>query len=129
MKNKIYLSLLICLFIGFCSFSQVEKGTINIESSVSIKNLMTKKVNYNKSNPRIDGFRIQLFNGSESGANSTRSRFLALYPNETISVDWDSPEWKVRVGKYKTRLDVDRALEKIKLAFQYAIVVNMKIRI
>lgn len=117
--------LLIC-----CSgYSQIKEGTLEVHSSADIKNLIQKKINYNNSNPKVKGYRIQLFNGSESGANRTRNKFLALFPNATTSVDWDSPEWKVRVGKYKTRLEVDKAIEEIKLAFGNAIVIEMMIRI
>jgi hypothetical protein len=110
-------------------FSQIDKGTIAIESSPAIKTIVTKRINYNKSNPKIDGYRIQLFNGSESGAVNTRNRFSALFPNTATSIDWDSPEWKVRVGKYKTRLAVDKAVDEIKKAFGNAIVVEMRIRL
>ena len=128
MKYKI-LSILTIVFTCFLSFSQIQEGTITINSSPEIKSIITKKISYNKSNPSIKGYRIQLFNGSESGANGTRNKFSALFPNIPTSIDWDSPEWKVRVGKYRTRLEVDKAVEEIKLTFGNAIVVEMKIRI
>jgi hypothetical protein len=117
------------LFVCNYGYSQITEGTLEVNSSSEIKKLIQKKISYNNSNPKIKGYRIQLFNGSESGANNTRNKFLALFPNATTSVDWDSPEWKVRVGKYKTRLEVDKAVEEIKLAFGNAIVIEMMIRI
>jgi len=130
MKHKnVILTLILVIFTNFFGFSQIEEGVVTVESSPEIKTIINKKINYNKSNPSIEGYRIQLFNGNESGANDTRNKFLALFPNTPTSLDWDSPEWKVRVGKYKTRLEVDKAIEEIKKAFGYAIVVKMKIRL
>ena len=55
------------------------------------------------------GFRVQLC--SESGnnartvANSIKSQFLKEFSNENAYLIWESPNFKVRVGDFKTRLD------------------------
>ncbi|MCF6349540.1 MAG: SPOR domain-containing protein [Flavobacteriaceae bacterium] len=126
MKHKKIFAL--ALLINFISFSQIDEGTVTIESSSAIKAIVAKKIKYNKSNPKIDGYRIQLFNGSESSAVSIRNKFIALFPDTATSIDWDSPEWKVRVGKYSTRLSVDKAIVEIKKTFTNAIVVEMQVR-
>lgn len=129
MKKHI-LTLLVVFIFGLITFSQTKEGDINIESSPKIEALIAKKVKYNKSNPKIKGYRIQLFSGSETGARNTRNKYLALFPNSSTSIDWDSPQWKVRVGKYLTRLEVDRAYEEIKIAFNFAVIVeNLEFRL
>lgn len=127
LKNKT-LNLIVLIFTCFIGFSQIEEGSVIIDSSTEIKTVVSNKIKYNKSNPKVDGYRIQLFNGSESGAINTRGKFAALFPETPTSVDWDSPEWKVRVGKYSTRLAVDKAIDEIKKTFGNAIVVEMKLR-
>ncbi len=127
MKQQIYIFLFF-LFSLFSGFSQTQTGTIHIDASSEINTLITKKIDYNKENRTVDGYRIQLFYGSENGVSSVRNKFASLFPNTATYVDYESPEWKVRVGNYKTRLEADRALQEIILNFGDAIVIEFKIR-
>jgi len=128
LKYNLLLSFLF-LFVSVISFSQIQEGTINIESSPEIKTLIAKKIAYNKENHLVDGYRIQLFYGSESGVRRTKNKFASLFPNTPSYIDYDAPEWKVRVGNYKDRLAADKALSKIILEFGDAIVIEYKIRL
>ena len=120
--NKIFFFLVtICLLFSNQVFSQNE-GKLEIQSSEKIKNIIKKKEAYNKSLKNINGFKIQLFNGSEQGAYKTREDFSTMFPDIEIKIQFFSPEWKVRVGNYKNRLDADRALFEIKQAFPSAII-------
>lgn len=110
------------------AYSQTQEGNINIDCSSEINSLITKKISYNKEQHIIDGYRIQLFYGSENGVANARNKFVSLFPNTTTYIDYESPEWKVRVGNYKTRLEADRALQEIILSFGDAIVIEYKIR-
>jgi len=126
--NNVLLNLIFVIFFCLVGFSQTE-GTITIESSSKIKSIIAKKIEYNKTNPKINGYRIQLFNGSETGAIKVLGKFNALFPDTPTSIDWVTPEWRVRVGKYKTRLEADKVYEEIKLTFGSAMIIKMKIRI
>ena len=114
--------------IGIFGYTQND-AKITINSSPEIENLIKKKIAYNKSKDTKKGYRIQLFYGSESGAIHTRSSFLSLFPNTTTYIDYEAPDWKVKVGNFKTRLEADKALEEIKLAFENAFVLKEKIRL
>ncbi len=126
--KHITFSLLLFILSSKLTFSQNNNGHISIDCSPEINTLIAKKINYNKENHTIDGYRIQLFYGSENGVNSARNKFRALFPNTATYVDYESPEWKVRVGNYKTRLEADRALQEIILNFGDAIVIEYKIK-
>lgn len=126
-KNNIINTFFIFLF-SIIGHSQIQEGVINVDVPPSIKSVITKKIAYNKTQPRIEGYRIQLFYGSESGAIKTRNEFLAAFPNTATYIEYDSPDWKVRVGNYKTRLDVDKSIGEIKAIFGNAIVLKQKIQ-
>ena len=99
-----------------------QEGSLSIESSESIKNILAKKKDYNKNIKKAAGSRIQIFFGSEQGAYKSRDNFKTLFPDTYIKIENFPPDWKVRVGNYKTRLEADRALVEIKEAFSGAIV-------
>ena len=109
--------------------SQTQEGVIAVEASSEIKTLIKKKIAYNAKSKTIDGFRIQLFYGSESGVRRNRNKFATLHPNTATYVDFDSPDWKLRVGNYKTRIEAERALKKIRVNFSYAYIMKFKVRL
>ncbi len=87
-----------------------------------INSLLKKKRNYNKQS--LNGFRIQLYNGSESRARTIKNNFEYDFRGVYTKLLYDAPDWKVQVGNYKTRLDADRALNKIKEKFKGGIIIR-----
>lgn len=128
MNNIIFFLATICLLFSIQVFSQNE-GKLEIQSSEKIKNIIKQKEAYNRNLKYIKGYKIQLFNGSEQGAYKTREDFSRMFPDIEIKIQFFSPEWKVRVGNYKNRLDADKALFEIKQAFPNAIILPAMIDI
>ena len=113
------------LFTAFLLFFFFGKTTLNAQSSNNespqIKKLLAKKREYNKRYGY--GFRIQLYNGSETQARNYKRRFENEFPGVFSKLEYDAPEWKIQVGNYKTRLDADKAINKIREKFYGAIVI------
>ena len=114
--------------ISINSFSNdtIKEGTITINTSKEITDLVTKKIAYNTSKKKEKKYRIQLFYGSENGAIRTQTNFRITFPYVSSDLEFDSPNWKVKVGNYKTRLIADKHLQKIILKFRDAIVLEPK---
>ena len=119
-KYKLTGTLILILFISLKSNAQ-HSGTVSIQANAKINAVIAKKRTFNK-DKEIKGFKIQIFNGSEQGAYNTRDKFSTLFPDDDIKIQFASPEWKVQVGNYLTRLEADRELLKIKDDFPNAIV-------
>ena len=116
MKIKLILSsFLIVVFFNINSIS--AQTTMNDE----VKSLVKKKIKYNKDNGY--GFRIQLDNGFETTIKTTQSKFKIEFPEVKTYIIFESPEWKVQVGDFKTRLEADKAVNQFKRKFPSAIVV------
>jgi hypothetical protein len=90
-------------------------------TSDEVKSLIKKKIEYNKKNGY--GFRIQLESGLETAIKTTQSKFRIERPTIKTYILFESPEWKVQVGDYKTRLEADKILNEIKKKFPSAIIV------
>ena len=88
-----------------------------------IVSMIKKKRNYNKRNGY--GFRIQLYNGNERTARSVKGGFQVRFPATRTYLSYKSPEWKIQVGNYKTRLQADKALLVFQLKYVGAIVVPL----
>lgn len=111
-----------CILLSIQSFAQQTKGTVKIESSTEIDEMISQKKDYNKSLGTIKGYKIQLFYGNEKDAYDVKDEFKAIFPKISTKIIFSSPEWKVQVGNYKTRLEADNALVEIKIDFPNAII-------
>ena len=105
-----------------------KEGTVHVESSQNIKFIIAKKRAYNKNQKKIKGYKIQLFYGNEQGAYEVRDKFTEEFPDITTEIKFFSPEWKVWVGAYKTKLEADFALQEIKEASFNAFVFATEIK-
>lgn len=105
--------------------------TMTLKSQVlqdkKIETVMELKKEHQKLNPKIDGFRIQLYNGLETESNQVKTKFLTLFPDMKVEIIYKAPEWKVQVGNFRTRLEADKTLQNIKLQFPGSLVVIAKI--
>jgi len=110
--------LLISLF-GMNSFAQ---------ESTEINKVLSEKRAYNKENPSGKGFKIQLYNGDETSAYRIQKNFEIEFDMKAV-LKYETPEWKVRVGNFKTRLEADRVLLEIKQKYSGAIVLQTEIKL
>lgn len=71
----------------------------------------------NPDNKAIPGFRIQIFfdSGLHSSdrARQAKEQFLEKYPDVNAYVGWKSPNYRVRVGDFKSRLEAEKFLQRI----------------
>lgn len=78
---------------------------------------MRLKILENPDNKSIPGYRIQIF--FDSGLNSSdrartaRDSFNLLYPDIPAYVSWKAPNYRVRIGDFKTRLEAEKNLQLI----------------
>ncbi len=77
-------------------------------SSEEVAKLIAKKRAFNKEYGF--GYCIQLYYGDETKARELKDKFALLFPKILIKLDYEQPYWKVLIGKYKTKLEADRAM-------------------
>jgi hypothetical protein len=101
-------------------FSQVinnDTGTIRIIKDDKVDLLIARHVQINQLNNGVDGFRIQVFfdsgNNSKTNARSIYDAFISKYPSIRAYLTFKAPNYKVRVGDFRTKLDAQRFLNEI----------------
>ncbi len=122
----------IVIFISICAKGQNTGSSgnteINIIQDQKVNELVDKHIKLNKDHKIIYGYRIQIF--FDSGINSkarafaVKSDFMAQHPNsEEVYVLFQEPNYKVRVGDFRTSLDAQGFLSTIKNEYPNAFVV------
>jgi len=126
-KNKYLLSFYFIALFTFSNFAQQKEGELNIETSAGIDKVIAEKKQYNRSLKTIKGFKIQLFYGNEKESYKIKNEFKQIFPDIRTTVIFSSPQWKVQVGNFKTRLEADRTLVDIKKKYPSAIILATEI--
>ena len=118
--KKILFTLLFIAAVNY-SFAQV-----NIVADAAIDSLVAKHVRINSEGKGFPGFRVQIFsdsgNGARERANEKRSQFVLKYPEVPAYLDFNNPNFIVRVGDFRTKLEARKFLNSINIEFPYAFV-------
>ena len=111
--KRILLSLLL---VSIALAAAAQKTTV--VGDVAVQQMVAKHVELNQKMKTIQGYRVQI--ASFSGANSKQSafalrdRFMQDYPQVQAYIVFDEPNFKVKVGDFRTRLEAYAFLQQIK---------------
>ena len=128
-KLKVFILLVFIVFLQNNLEAQTEDGTVRIESSAHIDQMLAQKKNYNKSLEKFQGFKIQIYYGSEKECYEVKEEFKSLFPDIATSIIFSTPQWKLQIGNYRTRLEADHSMVSIKKEYPSAIVLATEIDI
>ncbi|ADR21745.1 hypothetical protein MATR_06220 [Marivirga tractuosa] len=106
----------------------------NFEPNADVTELLNKKLDTlaenNKEIRYVNGYSIQVYSGSSSSeAYAARDTARVVLPEIRTDVEYKQPIYKVRVGRFTERLEVQRTLLKLKPKFPSAISVPQRIYI
>lgn len=125
-----YRFLLATLFIGFGISNSFAQESVTIVSDARLDSLVGQHIEHNKAANGIQGYRVQIFFGSErKAANDAKTHFLQLMPEEEVYFIYQQPYFKVRVGDYRTRLEAEAVYRKLIHTFDKAFIVPDKINL
>ena len=100
---------------------------LNIEQDPKLVELVRLHIRRNQQGGKIQGFRVEIFFSSDMNARqkaqSTKNEFLAAYPGINVYISYVSPDFKVRVGDFRTRNEAIKLMKEIQYQFPKAFVV------
>lgn len=99
---------LILILLALNSFGQ--PATVTVEQDPKIEALLKTKKQLEKDNKLTEGYTIQVYSGTLSKANTALSKYRSKYNKWPASIEYETPNYKVWVGNFNTRLEADRAL-------------------
>lgn len=108
------------LLCGLSGFSQ--EGKIHIEQDASIPKLMALHSEMAQNNKFGERYKIQIFYGNNAEATKALQEFRKEHPDWPTTIEYQTPNYKVWVGDFRTRLEADRAFREIKEAYRSAFI-------
>lgn len=110
---------LLCAFLLLLTGLQAQ---VKITGDVAVTQMVEKHVELNGMVKTIPGYRVQIasFSGTNSkmSAFNLRDRFLLDYPAMQAYIVFDEPNFKVKVGDFRTRLEAYAFLQQIKETYK-----------
>lgn len=121
-----FLSFLCLLTLSFGKVAYSQK--VEVIADAKITSLVAKHIAFNENKNGIKGYRIQIFfdsgNNSKNNAIASMKEFTNRYPEIGAYLTFQEPNFKVRVGDFRTRLDARRLLHNISDEFPNAFIVK-----
>ncbi|KAA3621409.1 MAG: SPOR domain-containing protein [Flavobacterium sp.] len=120
--HKLFIfSILICFSVNNIT---AQQATVTVNQDAKIPQLLELKKSLEKENKLSDGYTIQLYYGELNRANSVIRKYRNIYSAWPASIEYETPNYKVWVGNFSSRLDADRALIEIQRDFSSAFILK-----
>jgi hypothetical protein len=93
---------------------KAQNQNLTLNQDPKFEQLLNEKRKINANLPYNDRYRIQIFNGPSETAKKTLSEFKQEFKNLDGTIIFNTPNYKVWVGNFRTRMEAERNLVEIK---------------
>ena len=105
MPLNLFQTIVITLF--FSGNLLAQKGKVDVRVDQKVTQLMALKKEVNKTQSVI---KIQIYSGSRKNAEDILEKFKFNFPNHTAEMIYQTPNYKIWVGNFRTQIQCDREL-------------------
>ena len=121
-SKKIKFIFLFFLFFSWQSFSQ--NFTTKINDKVEFKKLLNLSEKANSEYFSSNYFSIQVFSGVYKEADSVLNIIRNNYVNDSIFFFFETPNYKVQVGKFQSKVEAQKKLRSVIKEFKAAFILK-----
>ena len=125
MKNIYFIFQMLAFILFSYLNSNAQAGNVEITQSVDIEKVIEIKKEINKN---ISMLRIQIYNGNRKDAEIIKEKFEKQKIDTIVDIVYETPNYKIWVGRYLSQLEADRKLIEIKKYFSDAFIFRPVIR-
>ena len=120
---------LLILIICLLGFTKAPAQNFKSQDSV-VTQLIERQKALNAQKMTMMGYRIQLyFGGDRARANTMRLDFLQQYPDVGAYVIYQQPNFKLRVGDFKARMEAVNFLKEMQPGYSMAFIVTDEVKL
>ena len=108
----------------FCLSSRAQDGKTSVSVDPKIDQLLKEKRKLNTGLFLNEGYKIQIFYGNSDESKKKLQEFKKEFKDLDGTIIFNSPNYKVWIGNFKTRIDVERAMVDIKKKYPTALIIK-----
>ena len=105
------------LMLFFSAFVMAQDGKVSVNVDKNVSRLMAIKKEIHKAQSSI---KIQIYSGSRRNAEAKLMHFNLDFPEISTVMVYETPNYKIWSGDFRTQLEADRALIKIRKTYKEA---------
>ena len=98
----------------FCLSSRAQDGKTSVSVDPKIDQLLKEKRKLNTGLFLNEAYKIQIFYGNSEESKKKLQEFKREFKDLDGTIIFNSPNYKVWIGNFKTRIEVERAMLDIK---------------
>jgi hypothetical protein len=114
------------LVVIFSEQVAAQSASVTVKENEKILPLLKLKKELEKENKLADGYTIQLYYGELSKAYEVQGKYSRKHGAWPASIEYETPNYKVWVGNFSSRLEADRALLEVQTTFDAAFILKRK---
>ena len=107
----------------FTTLGFSQDGQVSLQQDDKISDLLAIYKSANKSN---EYYRIQVGFGSFDKAQEIKENVEIDFPDLFSKIDFDSPTYRVRLGKFKNKLEAERKFKEVRIKYPDAMLLKPK---
>lgn len=117
------------------TFAQQARGKVEVVRDPLVDTLIAKRYEMSSaagvSSPIASyGYRVQIFSGSNrKDAYSAQARLQSQYPELRTYIIYNEPNFKVRAGDFRTRLEAQKLMQDLRASFSSLFIISEKINL
>ncbi len=135
-QNFLIKSSLLLVFLSLLVFENtwaqtmpIGKDSLKMNVDPRVTKLQQKYVELNKLKQSSAGYRIQVHFGNErEKAKEIKTKFLQAFPDIPAYDSYQSPNFRVRVGDFRSKLEASKYLKQISASFPSSFIVTDNIK-
>ena len=112
------------------SASAQTRGKVEVIKDPRVDTLAARRAELSKAVGlgEFNGFRVQIFTGSNrKEAYNAQAKFQQDFPDIRSYVIYSDPNFKVRVGDFRTRLEAEKFQDQLRRSFDGTFIITEKI--
>lgn len=103
-----------------------QKADVNVEMNKDIERLVNLRIETNREAFNREYFIIQLGFGTLKKMQQLEAEFLQTFPYINTEIRFETPNYKLQVGRDKSRIRVEKLLREIKFEFPTSFIIQRK---
>lgn len=120
--RKIFISLL--ALVALTSKMNAQDQNVTVSQDLKFEQLLNEKRKINASLTVNDSYKIQIYTGGSENAKKTLNEFRQEFNDIDATIVFNTPNYKVWVGSFRTRIEAERNLANIKDRYKNVLLIK-----
>ena len=121
-KHNLLYFFILSSFFNLKTLAQESKTTVSVDPKID--QLLKVKRKLNTGLFLNEGYKIQIFYGNSEESKKKLLEFKKEFKDLDGTIIFNSPNYKVWIGNFKTRIEVERAMVDIKKKYPTALIIK-----